>query len=605
MYNFITILYDVFSCFGVLAKNQNTRDIRNIKNFSSHQHSLGDMFDELINIIDKEQVLSTEQRKVTFRRYEDLYVKLMHYSVFTDKTHQIIKQKYFNDIVPMILALDIRNTYRPDNEMAFYYHIHSFLTQIPDNEDDIYHAARTYLRNYVKLCLSRYTPANAHFKDIFDGVYEFIRNIRKNSTPGKTKLTATINTCKETCKHLLYLSNEDKEKTISDLDKIQVACYYLTILLAFERRTSLTSALATLYKMLISKREVSEYECQLLYLTNPIDVMNILNKYIYYFPNENSPFYTLKIDSALSWEAIDAIRDYSISDIYLYPEQKTINCVVEIENIVFGGYIYTLNNGVTLQNIENTLKDSSCHYVLNGYTEFVNCLIQLTSGKTESVHRTINKLNYEKLPFGFIIAAFAILKIAFKIKFSKNHVNIRALLNDINYFMTYQGESINLISLDHEYPESCLQNDTNTYLLGRVIFLYNSMIYKFINCQEHETNNIHSAMINNLLQEVDIALGKINNIIDSRNISAPHELANILTREKILTTREKKGNLISLFDGFTLFHCVGMITFLIHYLRTPEEKVENIFMLYGADKNNKLRRRLVYDALGIIQSQQE
>ncbi|EPB6664791.1 hypothetical protein ACRRFE_004921, partial [Escherichia coli] len=56
---------------------------------------------------------------------------------------------------------------------------------------------------------------------------------------------------------------------------------------------------------------------------------------------------------------------------------------------------------------------------------------------------------------------------------------------------------------------------------------------------------------------------------------------------------------------FTLCHCVGMITFLIHYLRTPEEKVENIFMLYGADKNNKLRRRLIYDALGIIQSQQE
>ncbi|EPE5568106.1 TPA: hypothetical protein ACV8AJ_004318, partial [Escherichia coli] len=23
MYNFITIMYDVFSCFGVLAKNQN------------------------------------------------------------------------------------------------------------------------------------------------------------------------------------------------------------------------------------------------------------------------------------------------------------------------------------------------------------------------------------------------------------------------------------------------------------------------------------------------------------------------------------------------------------------------------------------------------
>ncbi len=540
MYNFITIMYDVFSCFGVLAKNQNIRDIRNIKNFSSHQHSLADMFDELTYIIDKEQVLSTEQRKVIFRRYEDLYVKLMHYSVFTDKTHQIIKQKYFNDVVPMILALDIRNTYRPDNEMAFYYHIHSFLTQIPDNEDDIYHAVRTYMRNYVKLCLSGYTPTNAHFKNIFDGVYEFIRNIRKNSTPGKTKLIAAINICKEACKYLLCLSDKDKEIIFSDLDKIQVACYSLTILLAFERRTSLTSNLATLYKMLINEREVSEYECQQLYLINPIDVMNILNKYIYYFPGENSPLYTLKIDSALSWDAIDAIRDYSISDIYLYPEQKTINCIVEIENIVFGGYIYTLSDGVTLQNMENTLKDSSCHYVLNGYTEFVNCLRQLTSGKTESVQRTINKLEYEKLPFGFIIAAFAILKIAFKIKFSKNHVNTRALLNDISYFMTYQGESINLISLDHEYPEFRLQNDTNTYLLGRMIFLYNSMIYKFRNCQEHETNNINSVMINNLLQEVDIALGKINDIIDSRNISVPHELANILIHEKILTTREKK-----------------------------------------------------------------
>ena len=43
------------------------------------------MFDELINIIDKEQVLSKEQRKVIFRRYEDLYVKLMHYSVLQTK----------------------------------------------------------------------------------------------------------------------------------------------------------------------------------------------------------------------------------------------------------------------------------------------------------------------------------------------------------------------------------------------------------------------------------------------------------------------------------------------------------------------------------------
>ena len=141
----------------------------------------------------------------------------MHYSVFTDKTHQIIKQKYFNDIVPMILALNISNTYRPDNEMAFYYHIHSFLTQIPVIMRMIY----IMLQGHICEITLSYVYLDTHqrmriSKDIFDGVYEFIRsNIRKNSTPGKTKLIATINTCKETCKHLLYLKNEDKEKIIS------------------------------------------------------------------------------------------------------------------------------------------------------------------------------------------------------------------------------------------------------------------------------------------------------------------------------------------------------------------------------------------------------
>ena len=85
MYNFITIMYDVFSCLVFWLKTRISVTSEILKNFSSHQHSLGDMFDELINIIDKEQVLSKEQRKVIFRRYEDLYVKLMHYSVLQTK----------------------------------------------------------------------------------------------------------------------------------------------------------------------------------------------------------------------------------------------------------------------------------------------------------------------------------------------------------------------------------------------------------------------------------------------------------------------------------------------------------------------------------------
>lgn len=33
MYNFITIMYDVFSCFGVLAKNQNSQTSEILKIF--------------------------------------------------------------------------------------------------------------------------------------------------------------------------------------------------------------------------------------------------------------------------------------------------------------------------------------------------------------------------------------------------------------------------------------------------------------------------------------------------------------------------------------------------------------------------------------------
>lgn len=112
-------------------------------------------------------------------------------------------------------------------------------------------------------------------------------------------------------------------------------------------------------------------------------------------------------------------------------------------------------------------------------------------------------------------------------------------------------------------------------------------------------------MMNNLLQEVNIALGEINNIIDSRSIPTPHELANILTREKVLAAWEKEGNLISLFGGSILFRCVGMITFLTHYLKTPEEGAGNILILHGTDKNSELRGKLIYDVLGVVQSQQE
>ena len=66
------------------------------------------------------------------------------------------------------------------------------------------------------------------------------------------------------------------------------------------------------------------------------------------------------------------------------------------------------------------------------------------------------------------------------------------------------------------------------------------MIYKFINCQEHETNNIHSAMINNLLQEVDIALGKINDIMTQQKHISPMNWQIFLPAEKYLQHRKKK-----------------------------------------------------------------
>ncbi|HFO7539924.1 TPA: hypothetical protein ACHLBG_004588, partial [Escherichia coli] len=99
------------------------------------------------------------------------------------------------------------------------------------------------------------------------------------------------------------------------------------------------------------------------------------------------------------------------------------------------------------------------------------------------------------------------------------------------------------------------------------------------------------------------ALDKINILIDKERVYDGETLAELITENKILSSRESKENLIGLFTGrhkYTLLQCIEKLGVLVDYVISPADDIKNVMMLYGNNAENKNRRRLIYNALTII-----
>ncbi|MGR9875598.1 hypothetical protein ACUOHQ_25790, partial [Escherichia coli] len=85
----------------------------------------------------------------------------------------------------------------------------------------------------------------------------------------------------------------------------------------------------------------------------------------------------------------------------------------------------------------------------------------------------------------------------------------------------------------------------------------------------------------------------INILIDKERVYDGETLAELITENKILSSRESKENLIGLFTGrykYTLLQCIEKLGVLVDYVISPVDDIKNVMMLYGNNAENKNRR---------------
>ncbi|WP_249956964.1 hypothetical protein [Escherichia coli] len=146
---------------------------------------------------------------------------------------------------------------------------------------------------------------------------------------------------------------------------------------------------------------------------------------------------------------------------------------------------------------------------------------------------------------------------------------------------------------DPAYNEDEIQYDANNFTLMRIIKMYNSMLANI-----STKSDIQPPYITGLLDNVERALDKINILIDKERVYDGETLAELITENKILSSRESKENLIGLFTGrhkYTLLQCIEKLGVLVDYVISPVDDIKNVMMLYGNNAENKNRRRLIYN----------
>ncbi|EBS5563106.1 hypothetical protein DUV44_24360, partial [Salmonella enterica subsp. enterica serovar Enteritidis] len=91
-------------------------------------------------------------------------------------------------------------------------------------------------------------------------------------------------------------------------------------------------------------------------------------------------------------------------------------------------------------------------------------------------------------------------------------------------------------------------------------------------------SDIQPPYITGLLDNVERALDKINILIDKERVYDGETLAELITENKILSSRESKENLIGLFTGrhkYTLLQCIEKLGVLVDYVISPVDDIKN------------------------------
>ncbi|EJV5961553.1 hypothetical protein N3875_004345 [Escherichia coli] len=591
---FTNLLYDICTVFELFKEGESPRDKRKSTDFGAHQRFWDQRYNELSQIIDAEGVYSLEQRRIIFSRYEYFYYMMNSYPVYSTLKSEYIRNYFLKSFGVVFIVLDIYNTYRPENETGFYYHIYNFLQKsycpcldYSGTESDEA-AVKRYLREYLAELGFNREDFRENGKMYELGKYQ--GTIRKGYGKRKSLMKQYIKACKNEYKKDYREKKLDKselDRILNNIDKFYYAFYSLSILLDMQRKVKILDSIAYYLRVLIREglwvHGLYGYAARYLYDFNIFDTTPYARALLERFHEfESGPKgaltrYIVSLDDK-SQEYIESLKDmvFNLSDKKSYDD-------VYLENII--------NYFEQLQNARG--------YVTRCYMLLAVLIYLIRRNKLHKALRFYDESQKYELPSGYLPGAFSVLRIALEIKLNREKIKHGSLFGLLDYVKAYQDAFMDLrVVTDPAYNEDEIQYDANNFTLMRVIKMYNSMLANI-----STKSDIQPPYITGLLDSVERALDKINILIDKERVYDGETLAELITENKILSSRESKENLIGLFTGrhkYTLLQCIEKLGVLVDYVISPVDDIKNVMMLYGNNAENKNRRRLIYNALTII-----
>lgn len=591
---FTNLLYDICTVFELFKEGESPRDKRKSTDFGAHQRFWDQRYNELSHIIDAEGVYSLEQRRIIFSRYEYFYYMMNSYPVYSTLKSEYIRNYFLKSFGVVFIVLDIYNTYRPENETGFYYHIYNFLQKsycpcldYSGTESDEA-AVKRYLREY--LAELGFNREDFRENGKMYGLGKYQGTIRKGYGKRKSLMKQYIKACKNEYKKDYREKKLDKselDRILNNIDKFYYAFYSLSILLDMQRKVKILDSIAYYLRVLIREglwvHGLYGYAARYLYDFNIFDTTPYARALLERFHEfESGPKgaltrYIVSLDDK-SQEYIESLKDmvFNLSDKKSYDD-------VYLENII--------NYFEQLQNARG--------YVTRCYMLLAVFIYLIRRNKLHKALRFYDESQKYELPSGYLPGAFSVLRIALEIKVNREKIKHGSLFELLDYVKAYQDAFMDLrVVTDPTYNEDEIQYDANNFTLMRVIKMYNSMLANI-----STKSDIQPPYITGLLDNVERALDKINILIDKERVYDGETLAELITENKILSSRESKENLIGIFTGrhkYTLLQCIEKLGVLVDYVISPVDDIKNVMMLYGNNAENKNRRRLIYNALTII-----
>ncbi|MBD8454313.1 hypothetical protein [Serratia rubidaea] len=398
---FAKLMYDVCQILGVFREGSKQRDIRAYGSFWRHQAFFNQRYNEIIGIIDKERVFSEEERRSLFYKYEMFYNQIMSYPVFSTLTRSQVFERYIQLGVSSCLALDIHKTFNTTNNSGFYFHIHSFLLSdhcptLENNGRDILQGVKNYLRDLIK-------SPDGSYKKVFSPLSEYIRNIRKKSTPIKTWMNSAIDECIEYSQ--ITLDEDEFNKIKGQLDDFKVAYSSLRVLLALERKIGLTEHLSSFYRTLYQVEGLNDSY----YLA--------LHQYLY----ESKNFDERLLKSVIEEFQKKATKPYSIEI-----NEDTWLDIKVIWHLVFSSLKGDVFSELDLIELVINLKNSPDSVVLTPYLTLSKIIHNICIDDLNEANKKTNAMSINELPPGFISAAISTIKLALNIKLNGNTIKMES-----------------------------------------------------------------------------------------------------------------------------------------------------------------------------------